>query len=285
MTHPQIRELMDRCKWYHTFEILPGVWTPGSMRLDPKAILNEYFEMPASLAGQRILEIGTFDGPYAFEMESRGAEVVAVDIQDPDQTGFNAAKMILGSKVEYIRASVYELTERTLGTFDQVLFMGVYYHLKYPILALEQIHRVLKPGGTLLFEGESLLHYAETIGGVRFRNRLALAWLAHTDIPLTLSYPGRFKESSNWFIPNLAGLRAWLEATGFKVQRLTTSFPGAKVRSMRGWRGRWARAHEVLHTLFSRKGSLHQRAWGIAKPLDKGSVIEHPLTRVKPVVS
>jgi 2-polyprenyl-3-methyl-5-hydroxy-6-metoxy-1,4-benzoquinol methylase len=282
MTEREIRELMDRCKWYHTFEIRPGIWTPGSVRLDPRAILNECFELPPSLAGQRILEIGTYDGPYAFEMESRGAEVVAVDIQDPDHTGFNTTKKILGSKVEYIRGSVYELSERAPGPFDRVVFMGVYYHLKCPILALEQIHRVLKPGGTLLFEGESFLHYAETLGGRSIRNRLALAWMAHTEIPLTLSYPGRFKESSNWFIPNPASLRGWLEATGFEVDRLTTSFPGAKVRSMPGFRGRLDRAHEVLHTLFSRKGSQHQRAWGIARRRQTGSVIEHPLTPARP---
>jgi tRNA (mo5U34)-methyltransferase len=70
-------------EWYHTLELAPGVETPGFFDLRP--LLRE-FPLPPSLAGMRCLDVGTFDGFWAFAMERRGAaEVVAIDVLDPDR--------------------------------------------------------------------------------------------------------------------------------------------------------------------------------------------------------
>src|SRR5258708_5723177 len=67
-------------EWYHTLELAPSIITPGWFDLRG---LPRRLPIPASLRGQRALDIGTFDGFWAFEMERRGAEVVAIDILDP----------------------------------------------------------------------------------------------------------------------------------------------------------------------------------------------------------
>lgn len=85
-------------------------------------------------------------------MERRGAEVVAIDYALPNITGFNVAAKIFGSKVPYIVENVYDLNLETYGAFDIVLFLGVIYHLRNPLLALDKIHSVVKPGGLLFVE-------------------------------------------------------------------------------------------------------------------------------------
>jgi tRNA (mo5U34)-methyltransferase len=84
---------------------------------------------------ERVLEIGTFDGAIAFECETRGAKLTGLDIQDPSKTGFNVAKEIRQSRVDYVQGSVYDLAALFTEKFDYVFFLGVFYHLKNPVLA------------------------------------------------------------------------------------------------------------------------------------------------------
>jgi tRNA (mo5U34)-methyltransferase len=70
-------------------------------------------------------------GRISFELERRGAEVTALDIQDSDLTVFNAVKKIKKSSATYVHCSIYDALPETLGTFDLVLFAGVYYHLTW----------------------------------------------------------------------------------------------------------------------------------------------------------
>jgi len=75
------QRILDHDEWYHTLELLPGLVTPGFFDTRP---IVQRLPLPASLAGKRCLDIGTFDGFWAFEMERRGAaEVVAIDVLDP----------------------------------------------------------------------------------------------------------------------------------------------------------------------------------------------------------
>ena len=84
--------------------------------------------------------LGTFDGFFAFECERRGADVVAIDIHPEDCRCFAAAKRLLGSRVPYYQMSVYDLREEVLGgTFDLVLVLGVYYHLRHLFVALDNL--------------------------------------------------------------------------------------------------------------------------------------------------
>ncbi len=124
-----LRRQVDELDWYHTLELAPGVVTPGWF---DTAKVVEAIGFPASLAGKRCLDIGTFDGFWAFEMERRGAaEVVAVDLLDPAAhdwpagskeaavaglwkrkargQGFGVAHAALGSSVRWVERSVYDL--------------------------------------------------------------------------------------------------------------------------------------------------------------------------------
>jgi tRNA (mo5U34)-methyltransferase len=95
------------------------------------------FPIPEDLHGKRVLDVGAASGWNSFEMERRGAEVVAVDCVEFEE--FHMARKLLGSKVDYRILDVDELTPQSVGRFDYVLFFGVLYHLRHPLLGLERI--------------------------------------------------------------------------------------------------------------------------------------------------
>ena len=149
--------------WYHVLD-LPGVTTKGIF--DMRQYVGEY-GLPASLAGKRVLEIGTWDGFWAFEFERRGAEVMAIDLDseedldwpprrrhpDPELVRGAAlalAKQMLDSKVERVVKSVYHATPEELGTFDIVFCGSVLLHLRDQLLALGRIAELVKPGGMFI---------------------------------------------------------------------------------------------------------------------------------------
>ena len=157
-------EVVDRAReqsWYHTLE-LPGYTTSGIFDLRPHVA---DYGLPADLSGRRALEIGTWDGFWAFELERRGAEVVALDLDDerdldwpprrrPDTfpdvrrgAGFALAREALGSSVERVSRSVYDARPEDLGTFDLVFCGSVLIHLRDQLLALERIAALTAPGG------------------------------------------------------------------------------------------------------------------------------------------
>lgn len=208
------RTLLHTVPWYHRFELRPGLMTPGTSDCHPSAVCD-FLGVPQDLAGCRALDIGSWDGPLAFELERRGAEVVALDIQDPTRVGFAVARRILCSRVVHVRATVYDLPRLDVGTFDHIVFKGVYYHLKYPLLAFEAIARCLKFGGRVYFEGEAPLNHVEDLDGRRVT--VDLSELDELNVPVCLSYPNRFKGGSNWFIPNRACVESWLRASGMTL--------------------------------------------------------------------
>ena len=139
--------------WYHTLE-LQGRTTNGWFDLRPYV---PSYRLPDRMDGMRALEVGTWDGFWAFEMERRGAEVVALDLDDerdldwpprrvpetfPDEArgaGFWLAKELLDSRVERRNLSIYDARPEELGTFDVVLCGSVLIHLRDQLLALERI--------------------------------------------------------------------------------------------------------------------------------------------------
>ena len=150
--------------WYHTLE-LPGYTTSGLFDMRQYVPL---YGLPDSLAGKRVLEVGTWDGFWAFELEKRGAaEVVAIDLDDENELdwpprrrrpnpdlvrgqGFRLAKELLDSKVERVVRSVYHALPEDLGTFDLVFCGSVILHLRDQLLALERIANLVKPGGMFI---------------------------------------------------------------------------------------------------------------------------------------
>jgi hypothetical protein len=214
-TAESVLEAIGKVRWYHSFELCQGVITPGITSVDPKGRLD-MFGLPDDLRGARALDIGTWDGPVAFELERRGATVTALDIQDPNLTGFNTAKAILGSQVEYVQSDVVAMPAKLQGRYDLVIYCGVFYHLKDPIGAFQSIALVMTDQSQLCFEGEALIHYAEALDGVSDR-LLPLDAIASSRVPLALCYPGAYKQASNWFVPNLACLESWLGAAGLMM--------------------------------------------------------------------
>lgn len=170
-----LRAELDR-DWYHTIELAPGVVTPGWF--DHRSIVGD-LPLPNSLVGKRCLDVGTFDGFWAFEMERRGAdEVVAVDILDPEGwdwpvnsmpdvvaaierrkergRGFRIAQRALGSSVLFRELSVYELDRALIGEFDFVYLGSLLMHLRDPVKALERVRSVCR-GRLLLVDNIYLL--------------------------------------------------------------------------------------------------------------------------------
>jgi tRNA (mo5U34)-methyltransferase len=150
-----------RMNWYHTIELAPGVVTPGLV--DTRKYVRHY-GLPDNMAGLRALDIGTQDGFWAFEMESRGAEVLAINhpLRNMDHpprwrhldsgaglsSCFHVAKEILGSRVEYVGLDVCQLRRDDVGTFDFVFAGSVLIHVRDQCLALERIAEVCR--GTLV---------------------------------------------------------------------------------------------------------------------------------------
>ena len=148
-----LRARLDEIDWYHTQELAPGVVTPGMFDLRP---LVQHYGIPDDLTGLRALDVGTFEGFWAFELERRGAEVTAIDVDSiqaldwpprlrPAEDGrrgegFLVAREAVGSAVERIGVSVYDATpERLGGPFDLVFCGSVLIHLRDPMLALERM--------------------------------------------------------------------------------------------------------------------------------------------------
>jgi tRNA (mo5U34)-methyltransferase len=212
----EILAKINAASWYHRFELLPGIMTPGRVNFDPGVVFRQY-ELPHDLTGKKVLDVGTLDGVMAFAAEARGADVTALDIQDPNKTAFNIAKGILGSRVRYVQGSVYDAGRLLTDQYDYIFFLGVFYHLKHPVLALEQLHGVQPEGGKLIFEGECLLNHWEDIRGQAVAPDILRA-LSLSDVPIAAFYSGTFKgDDTNWFIPNPACLRGWFQAAGYKV--------------------------------------------------------------------
>jgi len=135
-TQKQIGEL-SRLGWYHSIELPDGQVIPGLQTLDQLRSRLAWFPIPRDLTGKRVLDIGAWDGWFSFEMEKRGAQVVAID--SAEHTRFRVAHELLRSRVDYQIGDICRLSARDLGRFDIVLFFGVLYHLKHPLLALETV--------------------------------------------------------------------------------------------------------------------------------------------------
>ncbi len=154
MSRVQALERAKDIGWYHTLELAPGHVTPGMFDLRDQI---DQYGLPDRLDGKRALDVGTWDGFWAFEMERRGATVVSLDIDDerdldwpprrrpetyppgPRGAGFRIAHEIYESSVERVNLNIYDATPEVLGTFDLVFCGSVLIHLRDQLLALERI--------------------------------------------------------------------------------------------------------------------------------------------------
>lgn len=170
---PTVEEILGaKHHWYHVVELEPGVVTPGWIDMRPYVAATG---LPASLSGQRALDLGTFDGFWALELERRGASVQGIDIDQtppPDTprdrwdqvqhdldgsvpgTGFELLRRWFGSSIQRRSINVYDLTPEAVGGAVDLVFLGaLLLHLRDPVRALEQARATLRTGGRLvLFE-------------------------------------------------------------------------------------------------------------------------------------
>lgn len=225
LTKDEIVELVASRKWYHQYEVSPGVLTPGRTPLDAKGLLDCY-GFPQDVTGKRVLEIGAWDGAYTFEVERRGGVVTAMDIQDKEHTGFSVAHRINNSKVSYIQCDVTDLNPEQHGKYDIVLFLGVYYHILHPLLAFQNIYNVLEDDGMVFYSGH-ILEYSYKIDSRMAKYKKELMAIVDK-IPITLFARECHAEVwSNWYIPNLLCLNDWLSTAGFKVFRERVGVEGS----------------------------------------------------------
>lgn len=200
--------------WHQRFELAPGLFSPGANDVD---WLLHTAGVPGDLTGASVLDIGTTNGGAAFTLERRGAtRVLATDIVDPMHFGFDAIRSTLGSNVEFRQLSVYELSHAITEKFDFVVFWGVLYHLRHPLLALDNVRAVTRTTA-----------YVETA--------VCDAELPR-DAELAVSRFYRSDElggdSSNWFAPNVRALLDWCESCGLHPSNCSSWPPHAPTRAM-----------------------------------------------------
>jgi tRNA (mo5U34)-methyltransferase len=157
LTADELRRAVARIRWFHTIDVGQGVVTPG---VGGNTRTLRRLGLPQRLDGLSVLDVGASDGFYSFEAERRGARrVLAVDTfcSWGTKEGFDLARRALRSRVEDKRIDLFDLSPGTVGVFDIVLFLGVLYHLRHPLLALERIFSVT--GNHLILETHvDLLH-------------------------------------------------------------------------------------------------------------------------------
>lgn len=239
----RLRREVERIWWFHTMDLGHGIVTPG---YDPTPRKLSRLHLPESLAGKSVLDIGAWDGFFSFEAERRGAaRVLATDSyvwqgrgKWGSKAGFELARQALHSRVEDMEIDVMELSPERVGTFDVVLMLGVLYHMRHPLLALERAASVTR---------EMLI--VETATDLMWMPRPAAAFYPADELGLA--------DPNNWWAPNLPGLVGLLRDVGFAEVEIASSY-GLASRAYRALRER-LRGRGFLSSLAQGRAVAHAR--------------------------
>ncbi len=212
--------------WFHNLHL------PGGIETAPAHPLGDFphFKwaeisphIPEDLTGWRVLDIGCNAGYYSFALAARGASVLGIDTDEHYLKQAQWAREVIGAeKTEFRKGSVYEVD--TFGAFDLVVFMGVLYHLRHPLLALDLLGRIAPK--LLVFQ--TLTHGDEQVApdarqDIDFQHRDRFddpAWPNMAFIETTFC-----EDPTNWWVPNHAAIEAMLRSAGFRV----TEHPGHEI--------------------------------------------------------
>ncbi len=210
----RVRELGE---WFHNLD-LHGVRTaPNHFLGDYPAIKWKGFAhaIPADLRGKTVLDIGCNGGFYSMEMKRRGADrVVGIDSDDGYLAQARFAAEVSGFDIEFRRMSVYDVAQLN-EKFDIVLFMGVLYHLRHPLLALDLLHDHAAKD-MLVFQ--SLMRGSpETAPFERDYSFDETGIFADPRFPAMYFIEHEYShDCTNWWIPNRACAEAMLRSAGFE---------------------------------------------------------------------
>ena len=202
----RINQITNRCSpsgWFHSLELGNGLVTPGQIRPEVLRRQLECLHFPEDLTGQSFIDLGSWDGFYAFEAEQRGAaRVLATDwfcwrgAGWGNKEGFLLAREILGSKVEDMDIDIMDVCPERIGLFDVVFFSGMLYHMRDPIKAIQNAASVCKRYLIL-----------ETAVGMEQLGDPVMLYL-----PRVLG-----NDQSNYWRPNPSLVNLWLQELGFKT--------------------------------------------------------------------
>jgi tRNA (mo5U34)-methyltransferase len=208
----KIKKRVGEILWTHVIDlgngiVTPGLWRPGSLSA---------MGCPDDLRGMKVLDLCAADGAYSFQAERLGAaSVLATDsflwggAPGTSKAAFDFAREVLNSRVESKYLEVLDHSPETAGVFDLVLFIGVLYHMRNPLLALERVFSVTGKQAIIESHVDMLDH-----------SRPAMAF-----------YPGDELngDTSNWWGPNVAAVEAMLRVVGFQKVNLIslTSYQSA----------------------------------------------------------
>jgi len=229
--------------WWHSIDVGQGIATPGHKTPAQLAAEFETLRLP-DLHKKTVLDIGAWDGFHSFTAEKLGAEKVtaldhfvwSIDLKEnqkhredciargvspepyetmpyykpvelPGKRGFDTARELRGSKVESIVADFMSADLKVIGTFDVVLFLGVLYHMKYPIESLERLARLTRE--VAIIETEAV--FLPGLEDHAFCEYFEKGELNH--------------DSSNWWAPNQKALVGMCRTAGFRHVTVTPTAP------------------------------------------------------------
>lgn len=210
----RVRELGD---WFHNLDLHGVATAPEHFLGDfPNVKWKEIApSIPQDLSGATVLDIGCNGGFYSLEMKRRGAErVLGIDVDDRYLAQARFAAQTLGYPIEFEKRSVYEV-EAIAGQFDYVFFMGVFYHLRYPLYALDKV--VKKVGGKLVFQ--SMIRGSEQ--ACRWEKNYHF-WskqiFEDRDFPCMYFIEHEYaNDPTNWWIPNRGAAESMLRSSGLEI--------------------------------------------------------------------
>ncbi len=202
MEREKLIEEVAKHEWMHTIDLGQGVVTPGRWPTNPD-VMRAFDSI--DFKGKKVLDIGACNGLWSFEAERRGAaEVYSVDylthVNYWCTPAYKLAHEALRSRASYHPdLNVYDIAELGQSDFDVVVFSGVYYHLKHPLLALSRLRAVMSDGGRIIVEGPVYPDDERCYASFHYRDLL-------------------LGDKSNWYVPTRRCLREWIECSFFEIE-------------------------------------------------------------------
>lgn len=252
--------------WFHRIDLGDGIVTktasvagePADHPLGPWEIVRKC--LPDDLTGLRVLDVGCNAGFYAVEAKRRNAAfVLGVDSQRHQIRQATFVRRALGLDIALRRLSVYDLSRKTVGEFDITLALGLVYHCKHLVLALERLFEITR--GTLILETAVLLPDAPSTGPINY----TVGTLTRQIHPLAYveNDPGSKESVFNWFLPSSSAMAALLRDVGFSEVSLVEERGDRATFSCRKAKGR-----SDIGSLESYAASLTLESGPVAVPPD-----------------